>query len=91
MASGAVLSVDTHFSDWFGYTPEDLLGTYVSGLVVELARLEQWVCCVCCAVPVRSCACAHAVLILWPHDSAPLSLSKRPASAAPRFLTHGPN
>mmetsp|Transcript_29309 Transcript_29309/g.64857 ORF Transcript_29309/g.64857 Transcript_29309/m.64857 type:complete len:2212 (+) Transcript_29309:218-6853(+) len=41
LASGAVLSVDSRFTDWFGFKPDDLLGTYVSSLVVEAKKLEE--------------------------------------------------
>ncbi|KAJ9531692.1 hypothetical protein QJQ45_021837 [Haematococcus lacustris] len=42
MATGSIISVDAVFSDWFAFKPEDLLGTYVSGLVVEGKKLEEF-------------------------------------------------
>ncbi len=41
MGSGVVLSVSDTFTDWFGYHPDDLPGTYMTTLVVEEKKLEE--------------------------------------------------
>ena len=41
MGSGVVLSVDSVFSDWFGYRPDDLPGAYFSSLCKETTAIEE--------------------------------------------------
>ncbi|GAX73356.1 hypothetical protein CEUSTIGMA_g809.t1 [Chlamydomonas eustigma] len=40
LSGGIILSVDSTFSDWFGYNPQDLPGAYFTNLVRESRELE---------------------------------------------------
>ncbi|GAX73363.1 hypothetical protein CEUSTIGMA_g816.t1 [Chlamydomonas eustigma] len=41
LGNGVVLSVDSTFSDWFGYRPEDLPGAYFSNFVSDSSKLDE--------------------------------------------------
>lgn len=66
MASGAMVSVDAVFSDWFAFKPEDLLGSFVSALVVEHKRFEEFLKVLC--RDVMCCRTVHAAVLYSAHQ-----------------------